>query len=62
MGDDWFYFFNDITFYLEHNDPVLSTMSALTLPGALGIALWERKVTEEKSTKTHYFGSEELSL
>ena len=27
-----FYFFNDVTFYLEHNDPVLSTMSALTLP------------------------------
>lgn len=43
-----FYFFNDITFYLEHNDPVLSTMSALTLPGAIGIALWERRVAEEK--------------
>ena len=43
-----FYFFNDVTFYLEHSDPVLSTMSALTLPGAFGIAMWERRVSEEK--------------
>ncbi len=46
-----FYFFNDVTFYLEHNDPVLSTMSILTLPGALGIAIWERRVSEEKYQK-----------
>jgi len=43
-----FYFFNDITFYIEHNDPVLSIMSALTLPGALAVAFWEKRVTEGK--------------
>ena len=29
-----FYFFNDISFYIEHEDPVLTLMSAATLPGA----------------------------
>ena len=42
-----FYFFNDITFYIEHEDPILIAMSALALPGAIGIAMWERRVTEE---------------
>lgn len=42
-----FYFFNDITFYIEHEDPILIAMSALALPGAIGIAIWERRVTEE---------------
>ena len=50
-----FYFFNDVTFYIEHNDPVLSTMSALTLPGAVGIALWGEEF-RNKNTKMRYFG------
>jgi len=44
-----FYFFNDITFYLEHDDAVLTIMSALTLPGAIAIAFWERRVSEARS-------------
>ena len=43
-----FYFFNDISFYIQHNDPVLTVMSAITLPAAIGIALWERNVSKEK--------------
>ena len=46
-----FYFFNDIGFYITHDDPVLTIMSALTLPGAVAIALWERNVSEEKYAK-----------
>ena len=43
-----FYFFNDISFYIQHNDPVLTVMSAITLPAAIGIAMWERNVSKEK--------------
>jgi len=43
-----FYFFNDISFYIEHEDPVLTLMSAATLPGAIAIAFWERNVVEKK--------------
>ena len=43
-----FYFFNDISFYIQHNDPVLTVMSAITLPAAVGIAMWERNVSKEK--------------
>lgn len=43
-----FYFFNDISFYIEHEDPVLTLMSAATLPGAVAIAFWERNVVENK--------------
>ena len=46
-----FYFFNDITFYIEHEDPILIAMSALALPGAIGIAIWERRVTEDVYAK-----------
>ena len=42
------YFFNDISFYIEHEDPVLTLMSAATLPGAVAIAFWERNVVEKK--------------
>ncbi len=42
-----FYFFNDISFYIQHNDPVLTVMSAITLPAAIGIAMWERNVSKE---------------
>ena len=44
-----FYFFNDIGFYLAHDDVVLVAMSAITLPGACAIAIWERQVSESKS-------------
>ncbi|MBA4695188.1 MAG: archaeosortase A [Candidatus Poseidoniales archaeon] len=43
-----FYFFNDISFYIEHEDAVLTLMSAATLPGAIAIAFWERNVVEKK--------------
>jgi len=43
-----FYFFNDVGFYLSHDDVVLTVMSALTLPGAVAIAMWERQVSEQK--------------
>lgn len=43
-----FYFFNDVGFYLSHDDIVLTVMSALTLPGAVAIAMWERQVSEQK--------------
>ena len=43
-----FYFFNDISFYIQHNDPVLTVMSAITLPAAIGIAMWERNVSKGK--------------
>ena len=43
-----FYFFNDISFYIEHEDLVLTLMSAATLPGAVAIAFWERNVVEKK--------------
>ena len=43
-----FYFFNDIGFYISHNDPILTVMSAATLPGALAIALWEKRATEAR--------------
>ncbi len=44
-----FYFFNDIGFYLAHDDVVLTVMSALTLPGAVAIALWERQVSDKRN-------------
>tara|TARA_B100000700_G_scaffold327172_1_gene440903 strand:- start:776 stop:1714 length:939 start_codon:yes stop_codon:yes gene_type:complete len=44
-----FYFFNDIGFYLAHDDIVLTVMSALTLPGAVAIALWERQVSDKRN-------------
>ena len=43
-----FYFFNETGFYLAHEDLVLTIMSALTLPGAAAIALWERRVSNVK--------------
>jgi archaeosortase A (PGF-CTERM-specific) len=43
-----FYFFNETGFYIAHEDLVLTIMSALTLPGAIAIALWERRVTVER--------------
>lgn len=43
-----FYFFNDIGFYLAHDDIVLTVMSAITLPGACAIAIWERQVSEKR--------------
>ena len=56
-----FYFFNDIGFYLAHDDIVLTVMSAITLPGACAIAIWERQVSR-KDMLMHYVGSEELLL
>ena len=43
-----FYFFNETGSYYAHEDPVLTIMSAATLPGAIAIAFWERRVEIEK--------------
>jgi archaeosortase A (PGF-CTERM-specific) len=43
-----FYFFNETGFYYSHEDAVLTIMSAATLPGAIAIAIWERRVEIEK--------------
>ena len=40
------YFFNDTSFYYNQPDYVLATMSALCLPGSLGIAYWEKNATK----------------
>ncbi len=42
------YFFNDTSFYYNQPDYVLATMSALCLPGSLGIAYWEKKATKPR--------------
>ena len=46
-----FYFFNDAWFYAGHDDLVLTVMSGLTLPGAIGISIWERNVSNESDAK-----------
>ena len=49
-----FYFFNETPFYLAHEDPILTFMSAATLPGAIAIAMWERRtdvMTEMKALR-----------
>ncbi|MBT3657058.1 MAG: archaeosortase A [Euryarchaeota archaeon] len=43
-----FYFFNETGFYYYHEDAVLTIMSAATLPGAIAIAVWERRVVIKK--------------
>lgn len=43
-----FYFFNETGFYYYHEDAVLTIMSAATLPGAIAIAVWERRVVITK--------------
>jgi len=51
-----FYFFNETPFYMAHEDPILTIMSAATLPGAIAIAMWERRTditTEMKAL--HWF-------
>jgi len=46
-----FYFFNETPFYLAKEDPVLMVMSAACLPGAIAIAMWERKENNESQVK-----------
>ena len=45
------YFFNDAWFYASKEDIILTVMSGLTLPGAIAISVWERRVTEESDAK-----------
>jgi len=45
------YFFNDSWFYASHDDLVLTVMSGLTLPGAIGISIWEKTVSNESDAK-----------
>lgn len=45
------YFFNDAWFYAGHEDIVLTVMSGLTLPGAIAISLWEKRVKDERDAK-----------
>ena len=43
-----FYFFNDTSYYLEQPDYVLAVMSAICLPGSLGVAIWEKKAKKKQ--------------
>ena len=43
-----FYFFNDTSHYLEQPDYVLAIMSAICLPGSVGVAIWEKKATKKQ--------------
>tara|TARA_B100000003_G_scaffold205962_1_gene220552 strand:- start:3484 stop:4410 length:927 start_codon:yes stop_codon:yes gene_type:complete len=45
------YFFNDAWFYASKEDIILTVMSGLTLPGAVAISVWERKVTDDSDAK-----------
>ena len=46
LGANWIVFFNDAWFYASKEDIILTVMSGLTLPGAVAISVWERKVTD----------------
>ena len=51
-----FYFFNDTWFYIAKEDIVLTVMSGLTLPAAIGISLWERNNKDELDNRAlHWF-------
>jgi archaeosortase A (PGF-CTERM-specific) len=43
------YFFNDTFTYMEHDDLILTLFSALTLPMAIGMAVWEERAEDDKS-------------
>ena len=43
------YFFNDAFLYLAHDDLILTLFSIMTLPMALGMAVWEARAEDEKS-------------
>ena len=45
------YFFNDAWFYAAHEDLVLTVMSGLTLPGAIAISFWEKRVEDNRDAK-----------
>lgn len=43
------YFFNDASLYLAHDDLILTLFSVMTLPMAVGMAVWEALAEDEKS-------------
>ena len=43
------YFFNDASLYLAHDDLILTLFSVMTLPMAVGMAVWEARAEDEKS-------------
>ena len=49
------FFFDDAQYYIEHNDPVLTTMTSLALPASLGFAYWEFQARDDKSETLKWF-------
>lgn len=43
------YFFNDASLYLAHDDLILTLFSVMTLPMAIGMALWESRADDERT-------------
>ena len=46
-----FYFFNETPYYMSHEDPILTIMSAATLPGTIAIAFCERRTDAANEVK-----------
>tara|TARA_Y100001954_G_C15829957_1_gene614941 strand:+ start:15764 stop:16681 length:918 start_codon:yes stop_codon:yes gene_type:complete len=49
------FFFDDAQYYIEYNDPVLTTMTSLALPISIGFAYWEFKAEDEKISTLVWF-------
>ena len=47
--------FDDAQYYIEYNDPVLTTMTSLALPISIGFAYWEFKAEDEKISTLVWF-------
>ena len=45
------YFFNDASLYLAHDDLILTLFSVMTLPMAVGMAVWEARAEDEKASR-----------
>jgi archaeosortase A (PGF-CTERM-specific) len=43
------YFFNDASLYLAHDDLILTLFSVMTLPMAIGMAVWESRAEDERT-------------
>lgn len=49
------FFFDDAQYYIEYNDPVLTTMTSLALPISIGFAYWEFKAEDDKISTLVWF-------
>ncbi|MFQ3317256.1 MAG: hypothetical protein ACI8T6_000683, partial [Candidatus Poseidoniaceae archaeon] len=45
-------FFNDASKYLAHDDPVLTVFSVAALPMGVGMAFWEQRNTDLKTSRS----------